>query len=241
MLIETSRSAFLKTLLWIILASLASGYGAFVYIADWEVALRIAALTGLLFFMMIIIFDPVFQRIRFGKRRIEPIVIWITGLSGAGKTTIAEALAPRLREKGYRTQHLDGDKVRKLFPNTGFSKSERNEHIERVAYTTSLLQKSGSFVICSFVSPYRDSRLFAKGICDKFLEIYLSTPLEVCEKRDEKGLYKKARKGEIKNFTGISDPYEAPENADLEVDTSQMKVEESVEKILKKLHQKYHM
>lgn len=241
MLIETSRSALIKTLLWVFLAALAAGYSSFVFVSDWQMAIKIAVLAFVLFFVLIVVFNPFLQKINLGKKRIEPVVIWFTGLSGAGKTTIAEALVPKLREKGYRTQHLDGDKVRKIFPKTGFSKEERDNHIQRIAYTTSLLQRSGSFVICSFVSPYQSSRLFAKGLCDKFLEVYVSTPLETCEKRDLKGLYKKARAGEVQQFTGISDPYEKPTNADLEIDTTNLNVDQSVDLVLEALHKKYQI
>jgi adenylylsulfate kinase len=127
---------------------------------------------------------------------------------------------------------LDGDAVREVFPTTGFSKEERDSHVKRVGFVASLLQKHGVFVVASFISPYQDARDFVRDMCEDFTEIHISTPLEVCEERDVKGLYAKARSGEIDNFTGISDPYEEPENPELEIDTTDITPEEGVQIIL---------
>lgn len=162
------------------------------------------------------------------KRKLKPTVLWFTGLSGSGKSTISERVYARLKEEGYEVEHLDGDAVREVFPKTGFSKEERNAHIKRVGFIASLLQKHGVFVVASFISPYQEARDFVRERCEDFTLVHISTPLEVCEERDVKGLYEKARRGEIENFTGISDPYEAPENAELEVDTTHISVEEAV-------------
>ncbi len=161
-----------------------------------------------------------------------PYVIWITGLPAAGKTTIGEALAKTLKEQGQRVEHLDGDRLRNLFPGTGFSKDERNSHIHRVGYLAGMLEKNGVTVVASFISPYRESREFVRNQCNQFIEVYLSTPLEECEKRDPKGLYKKARKGEIKQFTGIDDPYDPPENPEITIDTSNRSIKETLELLM---------
>jgi adenylyl-sulfate kinase len=149
----------------------------------------------------------------------QGFVLWFTGLSGAGKSTLADEVYKRLIKKGYkRTQRLDGDLVRKnLTKDLGFSKKDRAENIKRVAFVSALLSGHGIGVIASFISPYQRERDLVRRKAKNFIEVYVSTPLEVCEKRDIKGLYKKARAGEIENFTGISDPYEAPKNPELEV------------------------
>ena len=162
-------------------------------------------------------------------------VIWLTGLSASGKTTIAEALTDDLKTLGHRVEHLDGDLVRKMFPGTGFSREERDRHIKRVGYLAALLEKHDVCVVASFISPYREARDFVRTQCRNFIEVYVSTPLEECERRDPKGLYIKARSGEISNFTGISDPYEPPEKPEIEIDTTGLTVEETVEQILDKL------
>jgi adenylylsulfate kinase len=162
----------------------------------------------------------------------KSIVIWLTGLSASGKTTIGEALANDLKILGHKVEHLDGDLVRKMFPGTGFSREERDRHIKRIGYLAAMLEKHDVFVVASFISPYREARAFVRSQCKNFIEVYVSTPLSECEKRDPKGLYKKARKGDILYFTGISDPYEPPENPEIEIDTTGISVEDAVNHIL---------
>ncbi|MDZ7681616.1 MAG: adenylyl-sulfate kinase [Fodinibius sp.] len=172
------------------------------------------------------------------KANLKPTVLWFTGLSGSGKSTISEKVYARLNEEGYEVEHLDGDAVREVFPTTGFSKEERDNHVKKVGFIASLLQKHGVFVVASFISPYQDARDFVRDRCQDFTEIHISTPLEVCEERDVKGLYEKARKGEIDNFTGISDPYEEPENPELRIDTTDITPKEGVERVFNYLREK---
>ncbi len=161
----------------------------------------------------------------------KPFVIWFTGLSGSGKSTLADKVFDELKTQGYPVEKLDGDVVRSIFPKTGFDMESRNQHIRRVGFLASMLEKNNIIVVASFISPYQESRDFVRGICKNFLEVYLSTSVEDCEKRDVKGLYKKARSGEIRNFTGIDDPYEPPKNPELQINTAVVSVEQSVAKI----------
>ena len=172
------------------------------------------------------------------EKELKPAVLWFTGLSGSGKSTVSERVYPILKERGYRVEHLDGDVIRDIFPKTGFSKEDRNAHIKRVGYLASRLQAHGVFVIGSFISPYKESRDFVRNLCEDFVEIYISTPLEECERRDVKGLYEKARNGEITQFTGIDDPYEAPENPELEIDTTDISVDKAVELVIEYLEER---
>lgn len=167
--------------------------------------------------------------------QLKPTVLWFTGLSGSGKSTISEKVYAFLKDQGYEIEHLDGDAVREVFPTTGFSKEERNSHVKRVGFVASLLQKHGVFVVASFISPYQDARDFVRDMCEDFTEIHISTPLKVCEERDVKGLYAKARSGEIDNFTGISDPYEEPEDPELSIDTTDISVDEGVQMVIEYL------
>jgi adenylyl-sulfate kinase len=163
----------------------------------------------------------------------EGFTLWMTGLSGAGKTTIAKALEPVLRERGVRFERLDGDTVREgLTRDLGFSKEDRDKNIERVTFVAKLLSRNGVGVVASFISPYREARDKVRAETTHFIEVFVNAPLEVCAKRDVKGMYAKAFKGEIANFTGVSDPYEAPENADIVVNTDQETLEQSVAKIV---------
>lgn len=162
-------------------------------------------------------------------------MIWFTGLSGSGKSTIAIALERELHKRGLLCRILDGDNIRSgINNNLGFSEADRVENIRRIAEVSKLFIDSGIITIAAFISPNNDIRNMAADIIgrDDFLEIYVSTPIEECERRDVKGLYAKARRGDIKNFTGISAPFEAPENPALELDTSKLSLEESVNRLL---------
>jgi adenylylsulfate kinase len=159
-------------------------------------------------------------------------VLWFTGLSGSGKSTIATRVDQALVDRGTDVEYIDGDALREVFPNTGFTRAEREEHLRRAGYMASRLAAHGVTVVASFVSPYRESRDFVRKLCSNFVEIYVATPLEECERRDVKGLYARARRGEIKNFTGIDDPYEPPEHPELILETRALSVDECVAKVL---------
>jgi len=167
-----------------------------------------------------------------GTRAPAP-VLWFTGLSGSGKSTIATRVHEALAEQGIDVEYIDGDALRDVFPNTGFTRADREEHLRRTGYMASRLAAHGVAVVGSLVSPYRDSRDFIRKLCSNFAEIYVATSLDECERRDVKGLYARARRGEIKNFTGIDDPYEAPEHAELTLDTQALSVDQCVAKVLK--------
>jgi len=163
-------------------------------------------------------------------------VIWMTGLSGAGKTTIAQHLELALNNRGYLTQVLDGDNIRSgINNNLGFSEEDRYENIRRIAEVSKLLMDSGIICINSFISPTNDIREMAKQIIgrENFIEVFIDAPLDVCEQRDVKGLYEKARKGEIKNFTGIDAPFDKPMDAQIVLPTDKLSVEECVEDCLR--------
>ena len=162
-------------------------------------------------------------------------VLWFTGLSGSGKSTIATRVHEELVRRGTEVEYIDGDALREVFPTTGFTRAEREEHLRRTGYMASRLAAHGVTVVASFVSPYRDSRDFIRRLCPGFVEIFVSTPLEECERRDVKGLYARARRGEIRNFTGIDDPFETPERPELVLDTRTLTVEQSVSAVLERL------
>jgi adenylylsulfate kinase len=166
------------------------------------------------------------------------VTVWFTGLSGAGKTTISRAVEQELKSYGYRVEILDGDLVRQhLTKGLGFSKEDRDENIRRVGFVANLLTRNQVIVLVSAISPYREIREEVRQQIVNFVEVYVNAPLAVCEKRDVKGLYKKARSGEIKNFTGIDDPYEPPLHPEVECRTDLETLEESVSKVLSKLRE----
>jgi adenylylsulfate kinase len=170
------------------------------------------------------------------------VIIWFTGLSGSGKSTLAHAVEEELHQDGCRTFVFDGDNVRYgLCANLSFSEEDRHENIRRIGEMAKLFIEAGVIALTAFISPYRADRERVRALVSEndFIEIYCNSPLEVCEERDVKGLYKRARKGEIKNYTGISSPYEEPEHPDLVLDTANETVEANVEKILDMLEERH--
>lgn len=162
-------------------------------------------------------------------------LVWLTGLSAAGKSTIAHAVEKRMFDRGVRTYVLDGDNVRHgISSNLGFTREDRRENLRRIIEVSKLFMDAGILVLAAFISPYRDDRAFIRNSFDgdDFLEVYVRCPVEECEKRDPKGQYRKARDGIIKNYTGISSPYEEPENPEIVLDTVQMELEECVNLII---------
>jgi adenylylsulfate kinase len=166
------------------------------------------------------------------------VTVWFTGLSGAGKTTISQAVSQRLIDAGCKLEILDGDIVRtNLTKGLGFSKEDRDENVRRIGFVSHLLTRNGVIVLVSAISPYRNIRNEVRDRIGDFVEVFVNAPLNVCEDRDVKGLYKKARSGEIPQFTGISDPYEEPENPEIECRTDLESHEESVNKVIDTLKQ----
>lgn len=186
---------------------------------------------------------PIFERMepRSAKERLlsqRGVTLWFTGLSGSGKSTIAIALERYLSSRGHLCRILDGDNIRcGINSDLGFSESDRRENIRRIAEVCKLFTSTGVITLATFVSPTRDLRRMAAEIIgrDDFVEIYVSTPIEECERRDVKGLYAKARRGEIADFTGVSAPFEAPDAADIVIDTSNIGIEECVRQIMERL------
>jgi adenylylsulfate kinase len=166
-----------------------------------------------------------------GRQRV-PCVLWFTGLSGAGKSTIARALFQELERRDVAAEYLDGDVIRDLLPGSGFTREERDAHVKRVGFLASRLEHHGVCVVCALISPYRATRDAVRRLSRRFVEIYVATPLEECEGRDVKGLYARARRGEIRNFTGLDDPYEPPVSPEITIDTRSTPVDESVRQIL---------
>ena len=168
----------------------------------------------------------------------RPGIVWFTGLSGAGKSTIANLLEQQLHAKGKHTYLLDGDNVRHgLNRDLGFSAAARSENIRRIAEVSKLMVDAGLIVLVSFISPFRAERALARGLVEsaEFCEVFVDTPLAVAEERDPKGLYRKARSGQLPEFTGIDSPYEPPENPEVRIDTTRHRPEEAVEIILAQL------
>jgi adenylylsulfate kinase len=229
---ETHARSIAKAVSWRVLGTLATSAIVFLFTRRWALSLFVGGLEFVSKIGLFWLHERAWDRLHYGRSQAEPSVVWLTGYSGSGKSTIARQVAETLRQGGYNVEYLDGDAVRAIFPNTGFTRPERDAHVRRVGFLASKLEQHGVIVIASFVSPYRESRDSVRAMCHSFVEVWVSTPLEVCEQRDTKGLYARARRGEISNFTGISDPYEPPERPDLVIDTSRTSVDVAVAQLL---------
>lgn len=178
---------------------------------------------------------PVDKSIRSYMKKQRPCLLWFTGLSGSGKSTIAGAVESKLSERLHHTYLMDGDNVRHgLCGDLGFTEEDRNENIRRVGEVANLMVDAGLIVLTAFISPFKSNREVVRSMLKEgeFIEVHIDTPIEECEKRDPKGLYKKARAGEIKDFTGIDSPYEAPENAEITIENYNITVDVAANKVI---------
>ncbi|HXT00533.1 MAG TPA: adenylyl-sulfate kinase, partial [Elusimicrobiota bacterium] len=197
-----------------------------------DVTFFVGGLDALAKILLYFAHERTWNLLQWGRRPVEPAVLWFTGLSGSGKSTLAKGVYDALVEGGLRAEYLDGDELRRLFPDTGYSRAERDRHVRRAGHLAGMLEKNGVFVVVSLISPYAASRRAARALCRRFVEVHVSTPLAVCEKRDPKGLYARARRGELADFTGVQAPYEAPESCELVVDAGALSEKEALARVL---------
>lgn len=231
--IESKRRSILKTVSWRIWATVTTMILVYIFTGKLLIAISVGSIEVVAKIVLYFLHERLWNKIQYGRKSVEPFVLWFTGLSGAGKSTLAEKTFQYLKDRGLRVEELDGDVIRTVFPKTGFSKEDRDSHIRRVGFLASLLERNGVIVVSSFISPYKEIRSEIRHMCKNFIEIHVNAPIEVCEQRDVKGLYKKARAGEIKHFTGIDDPYEPPERPEIVINTSLQSVDESFSQLKK--------
>jgi adenylylsulfate kinase len=232
---ESNKRSVLKAVSWRVCGSLATMGVVLLAGGSTSVAVMVGGAEALAKTILYFVHERAWDRVALGRKETRGAVLWFTGLPGSGKTTISKVLAEKLHALGHKVEILDGDIVRALFQNTGFSKDERHRHLRHMGFLAARLESHNTIVIASFVSPYAETRAEVREMAKTFVEIYLSTPLEECERRDPKGMYAKARRGEIEHFTGVSDPYEAPAKPEVEVDTSKVSVEEAATRIIERL------
>ena len=232
MFYESNTRSIAKSVSWRVLGTLVTASLVLIFTGRLSLAAGVGALEIVSKMALFFLHERVWDRVRFGRHKVEPAVIWLTGLSGSGKSTLAVRVTEALRRRGWPCEHLDGDTIRGLFPGTGFSQKDRDAHVRRVGYLASRLEANGTFVVVSLISPYAESRDFVRGLCGRFLEIHVATPLRECERRDVKGLYARARRGELTAFTGIDDPYEPPQRPELVLDTTTLSVEDACARVM---------
>ena len=233
---ESKARSIIKTISWRFWATVTTVALVFFFVGKPEIALSIGAFEVVIKMIIYFFHERTWDKIKFGRREIKPCAIWITGLSRSGKTEIAKNVAQKLKKRGLKVEHLDGKNIRNLFPQTGHTRKEVDEHIERVGFLAKKLEEQNVFVVASFLSPFKESREFVRNLVDNFFEVYISTPVDVCAARDKSGIFEAARKGEIQNFPGINIEYERPDNPDLTIDTTNISNEEASEKILKEVN-----
>jgi len=234
---ENKKRSIIKTASWRTLATFTTALIVYLFTGELILAISIGSVEVIVKIVLYFFHERAWNKINYGRRHIKPFVVWFTGLSGSGKSTLASKTYNYLKRKGLPVHQLNGDVVQPIFPNAGISKEDRIQYIKRAGHLASLLEKNNVFVIASFITPYQESRDIVRNMCDRILEIHVNASLETCEERDPKNLYKRARAGEINNFTGIDDPYETPLNPEISVNTNNATEEESFGQIKKSIDQ----
>lgn len=233
MIIETKYRSLAKAITWRIIATLTTVTLVYIFFGRLELAAAVGGLEVLLKLLFNFLHERAWLFVNFGKKKVEPFVLWFTGLPACGKSTIADLVFKQLSNRELEIERLDGRDIRKLFPEVGFTREERIAHLKRVSHMIRLLEKNNVSVVASFISPYTESRdEIRKMIKDNFIEIYVKASLESCKKRDTKDMYLRAEKGEIQNFTGISDVYEEPRSPHLVLDTDNLSAEQCAQQVI---------
>ena len=227
------KQQLLKAVVYRIYSSAITFLIAFIFTGNIFISLSIGLIDSLVKIFSYYAFDEMWARLT--GFNISPAVVFLTGLSGSGKTTIAKTVIEKLKKKGLAPLLLDGDEIRNAIKLTGFDEESRKRHNLNVGYMAKLLEAQGKIVIVSLISPYDDIRNQIRSMCSKFIEVHVATDIKVCMERDPKGMYKKAISGEIKDFTGISAPYFPPQNPELVLDTASMSATECAVKIINQL------
>jgi len=230
MIIETRIRSLLKAITWRIVATLTTVGLVYLFFGKLELAAAVGGIEIILKLIFYFFHERGWGLIKFGKKRVEPFVLWFTGLPVSGKTTIGDFVFDTLQKKELVVERLDSRDVRELFPEVGFTRKERILHLRRISHLIKRLEKNKVSVVASFVSPYKEARDEIKKMTnDNFVEIYVKASVKTCKKRDKRGVYKRAERGEIQNFTGVSDIYEKPESPDIVLNTEKFSPEECAE------------
>jgi len=212
---ETHTRSVVKTITWRIVATFTTFLLVYIFTGKVELALTVGVLEAVLKMLIYFLHERGWDKIKFGRREVEPFVLWFTGLSGSGKSDIAKAVYEKFQKMGLKVERLDGHLVREIFPETGFSREEVNQHIARVGYLARKLEDNGVIVVASFLSPNAESRRRVRTLCRNYKEIWVDTPLEVCKKKNVDDIYSRFERGEVKHLPGMDAAYDVPENPDL--------------------------
>ena len=230
---ETNLRSITKGITWRVVATSTTMGIVYIFFGN----LKLAVATGLLETVAKVVLywghEKAWQKIRWGRKRIDPFNLWFTGLPLSGKSTIADRVYEELKKLDIPLERIDSKDIRDLIPDVGFSREDRNRHMKRVGHLVRTLQNNSVSTICSFVSPYRESRKVIREMVKNNIVVYVKADIETCKKRDYKGVYAKAMKGELQNFSGVNDVYEEPRHAEIVIDTDKLSIDEAVETIVK--------
>lgn len=229
---ETKKRSILKAFSWRTWATITTAIIVFAFTGEFALAITVGFIEVFAKMALYFFHERLWQKISFGKKEIPSFVLWFTGLSASGKKALADAVYQQLIQDKLKVERLDSLDVRPLFPETGFSPEEVNRHVKRAGHLCAMLEKNGVIVVASFVSPYRQSRVFARERAVNFIEVYMETTVKACEQRDTKGHYAKAQRGEYQNFPGVDVEYEVPINPEIVIDVDHLSLDEMAEKII---------
>ena len=236
---EKNIRSIAKGVSWRFIATGTTVVIVYVFFGRLDLAIVAGIIESVLKIALYWVHERIWQRVKWGKEKIEPFNLWFTGLPLSGKTTIADGVYKELEKLSIPIERLDSSEIRKVIPNIGFSREERNRHMHRVGHLIKTLQHNSISTVASFVSPYRESRKIIREMVKNNIVVYLKADIESCKKRDYKGLYKRAISGELQNFSGINDIYEEPQHAEIVIDTDKVSVDEAVKIVVEFIKKRY--
>jgi len=236
---ETNKRSIVKGISWRLIATTTTIIIVYFFFGRLDLAIVAGLTETVLKVGLYWAHERAWFKVKWGKKRIEPFNLWFTGLPLSGKTTIANKVYKELQNLDIPLERIDSKDIRKLIPNIGYTRQDRNAHMKRIGHLVNTLQHNSISTVCSFVSPYHESRKAIREMVKNNIIVYLKTDIESCKQRDYKGVYKKALSGELQNFSGINDIYEEPQNPEILIDTDKVNIEEAVKIILEYIRKKY--
>lgn len=237
MFIESNSRSVVKAVSWRIFGTIVSVVVVYIFFNRLDLAIAAGVVEGLAKTYLFYLHERIWNRIKFGKKKIEPFVLWFTGIPLAGKTSIADLVYAELEKIGILVERLDSKDIRDLIPEIGFTRDERNTHLKRVGHLIKTLQQNSISVVASFVSPYLESRKYVESMTHNYIEIYVKCGIEVCKNRDVELKYERAVSGELPNFTGVSDVYEEPLEPTLVLDSDNQSIEDMAKIVISYIKQ----
>jgi len=236
---DTNRRSIIKGISWRVVATATTTTIVYIFFGRLDLAIATGLLESVLKVGLYWAHERIWQKIHWGKEKIEPFNIWLTGLPLSGKSTIGDLVYKELLKLKIPIERIDSKDIRELVPDIGYTREDRNRHLKRIGYLIKTLQNNSVSTVASFVSPYKESREIIKSIAKNTVIVYIKANLESCKARDYKGVYKKALNGELSNFTGVSDVYEEPDDADIVIDTTKLSPQEASNIIVNYVKKRY--